>query len=164
MYMSISIEVAVFLAIAASLIGVGFAVYQRNWVLAQSTGNEKMQKIARAIQLGAQAFLTREYRAVAVLVVVVTLALIGLSFVENSGMTAWTALAFVAGALASGLAGYVGMYIAVRANVRTTQAASESLNRGLRVAFASGTVMGTIVVSLALMGVSLLFMLFVNHD
>jgi K(+)-stimulated pyrophosphate-energized sodium pump len=71
-----------------------------------------------------------------------------------------TALAFVSGALASGTAGYIGMYIAVRANVRTAQAASESLNRGLRVAFSGGTVMGTIVVALSLLGISLLYILF----
>ena len=77
-------------------------------------------------------------------------------------MSILTAVAFVLGALASGLSGYIGMYIAVRANVRTAQAASQSLNMGLRVAFASGTVMSTMVVSLALLGISLLFILFVN--
>lgn len=160
--MTISIELVVILSVIASLIGLGFAWYQRGWVLAQHSGNEKMQRIASAIQRGAQAFLRREYRAVAILVVVVAIGLIALSFVPNSGMSIWTAVAFVSGALASGIAGYAGMYIAVRANVRTTQAASESLNKGLRVAFASGTVMGTVVVSLALLGVSLLFLLFIN--
>ena len=91
--------------------------------------------------------------------VIITLVLVVLSTLEGSGMSIWTAVAFVCGALASGLAGYIGMYIAVRANVRTTQAASHSLNQGLRVAFASGTVMGTVVVSLALLGVSVLFVL-----
>ncbi len=118
-----------------------------------------MKEIAAAIQEGAQAFLSREYRYVSILVAVVTVLLVILSLIPNSGMSPWTALAFVVGALASGFAGYVGMYIAVRANVRTTAAASESLNRGLRVAFASGTVMGTMVVSLALLGISLLFVL-----
>ena len=160
--MEITIELVVVISVIASLIGLAFAWYQRSWVLAQNSGSEKMQQIARAIQRGAQAFLRREYRAVAILVVVVVIVLVALSFVPNSGMSAWTAVAFVAGALASGTAGYAGMYIAVRANVRTTQAASESLNKGLRVAFASGTVMGTVVVSLALLGVSVLFLLFVN--
>lgn len=160
--MTISIELVVILSVIASLIGLGFAWYQRGWVLAQHSGNEKMQRIAGAIQRGAQAFLRREYRAVAILVVVVVIGLVALSFVPNSGMSIWTAVAFVSGALASGIAGYAGMYIAVRANVRTTQAASESLNKGLRVAFASGTVMGTVVVSLALLGVSVLFLLFIN--
>ena len=161
--MGMSIEVVVLISVIASVIGLAFAVYQRNWVLAQSAGNDKMQRIASAIQRGAQAFLRREYRAVAILVAVVTVILLILSAIEGTGMSPWTAVAFVAGALASGLAGYFGMYIAVRANVRTTQAASESLNKGLRVAFASGTVMGTIVVSLALLGVAGLFLLFINQ-
>jgi len=161
--MGMSIEVVVLIAVVASVIGLAFAVYQRNWVLAQSAGNDKMQRIASAIQRGAQAFLRREYRAVAILVAAVTVILLVLSAIEGTGMSPWTAVAFVSGALASGLAGYFGMYIAVRANVRTTQAASESLNKGLRVAFASGTVMGTIVVSLALLGVAGLFLLFINQ-
>lgn len=160
--MEISIQTAGILGAIISVIGLGFAWYQRNFVMSQDAGNEKMQQISRAIQRGAQAFLSREYRAVAILVAIVTVILVILSSIEGSGMSIWTAVAFVSGALASGLAGYFGMYIAVRANVRTTQAASQSLNQGLRVAFSSGTVMGTIVVSLALLGVSLLFILFSN--
>ncbi len=161
--MDISIQTASILGAVASVIGLVFAFYQRNWVLSQDPGNERMQKIASAIQRGAQAFLSREYRAVAILVAVVTVALLILSTIQGSGMSPLTAVAFLSGALASGLTGYIGMYIAVRANVRTTQAASKSLNQGLRVAFASGTVMGTMVVSLALLGVSLLFLLFTSQ-
>lgn len=154
---------ATLLVLIASLIGLVFAWTQRTWVLAQSSGNAKMQKIASAIQIGAQTFLKREYRAVAILVAGVTVILILLSLIPGTNMSAWTAVAFVAGALASALSGYFGMYIAVRANVRTTQAASESLNRGLRVAFSSGTVMSTIVVSLALLGISILYIIFTNQ-
>ena len=161
--MELSVQTAGILGIVASIIGLGFAFYQRNFVLSQNAGNERMQSISRAIQRGAQAFLSREYRAVGVLVVIVTILLAILSSIEGSGMTIWTAVAFVSGALASGLAGYIGMYIAVRANVRTTQAASQSLNQGLRVAFASGTVMSTMVVSLALLGISVLFIFFTNQ-
>jgi len=153
---------AVIIAVIAAIGGLGFAFYQRNFVLSQDEGTDNMKQIAGAIQRGAQAFLSREYRAVGILVVIVTVALVILSSVEGSGMSIWTAVAFVLGALASGLSGYVGMYIAVRANVRTAQAASESLNKGLRVAFASGTVMSTMVVSLALLGISILFVVFVN--
>jgi K(+)-stimulated pyrophosphate-energized sodium pump len=152
----------VIIAVVASLAGLGFAYYQRNFVMAQDEGTDRMKYIAAAIQTGAQAFLTREYRAIGILVAGVTVALVILSFVPGSGMSLLTAVAFVLGALASGLAGYMGMYIAVRANVRTAQAASESLNKGLRVAFASGTVMSTMVVSLALLGISILFIIFVN--
>ncbi len=154
---------AVIIAVVAAVIGLLFALYQRGFVLAQDEGSERMRQIAAAIQRGAQAFLSREYRAVAILVAIVTVALLVLSQIPGSGMSHLTALAFVVGALASGLSGYIGMYIAVRANVRTAQAASQSLNQGLRVAFASGTVMSTMVVSLALLGISLLFILFVNE-
>ncbi|MAU11330.1 MAG: sodium-translocating pyrophosphatase [Anaerolineaceae bacterium] len=151
------------IGIVASIIGLAFAVYQGNFVLSQPAGNEKMQRIAAAIQRGAQAFLRREYTAVTIFVIIVAAVLFALSNVAGSGITVWTAVAFLLGALASGTAGYIGMYIAVRANVRTTQAASESLNKGLRVAFSGGTVMGTTVVSLALLGVSALFILFTNQ-
>ncbi len=151
------------IAVAASALGLLFALYQRSFVLSQDEGSARMKQIAEAIQRGAQAFLSREYRAVAILVIIVAAALVVLSQVPGSGMSILTAVAFVFGALASGLSGYIGMYIAVRANVRTAQAASRSLNQGLRVAFASGTVMSTMVVSLALLGISLLFITFVNQ-
>ena len=159
----VDINTTVTVAVIASVIGLIFALYQRSFVLAQDEGSARMQQIAAAIQRGAQAFLSREYRAVAVLVIIVTVALVILSSVPGSGMSIYTAVAFVLGALASGLSGYIGMYIAVRANVRTAQAASQSLNKGLRVAFASGTVMSTMVVSLALLGISVLFITFVNQ-
>ena len=159
----IDMNTAVMIAVAASVIGLAFAMYQRNFVLAQDEGSDRMRQIAAAIQTGAQAFLRREYRAVGILVLIVTVALAVLSSVPGSGMSIFTAVAFVLGALASGLSGYIGMYIAVRANVRTTQAASQSLNKGLRVAFASGTVMSTMVVSLALLGISVLFIVFANE-
>ncbi len=159
----IDLNTTVTLAIVAAAIGLLFALYQRSFVLSQDEGTERMRQIAAAIQRGAQAFLSREYRAVTILVIIVAIALVILSQVPGSGMSILTAVAFVFGALASGLSGYIGMYIAVRANVRTAQAASQSLNQGLRVAFASGTVMSTMVVSLALLGISLLFIVFVNQ-
>ncbi|MCA9915993.1 MAG: sodium/proton-translocating pyrophosphatase, partial [Anaerolineae bacterium] len=156
--MEVSITTAGALGIVASIIGIAFAWYQANFVLRQSEGTDEMKRIAAAIQRGAQAFLSREYRAVSIFVAIVFIVLLGLSFVSN--LPVWTSVAFLAGALASGLAGYIGMYIAVRANVRTTEAARNSLNEGLRVAFSGGTVMGTTVVALALLGVSILFILF----
>lgn len=157
--MEITVNTASIIGVVASIIGLGFAWYQSNFVLSQDAGNEKMQQIARAVQRGAQAFLSREYRAVAMFVVVVTILLALLSGVPDSQVSIWTAMAFVVGAVTSGLAGYIGMFIAVRANVRTTQATSKSLNQGLRVAFASGSVMSTVVVSLALLGISVLFII-----
>ena len=152
-----------FVAVAVAIIGIVFAFVTQNWVLKQNPGNEKMQKIAAAVQTGAAAFLKREYRAVTIFVILVAAGLLGMSAIEDTGMSPWTAIAFLSGALASGVAGYAGMYIAVRANVRTAQAASEGLNRGLRVAFASGSVMGTLVVSLALLGVGVLFIIITNQ-
>lgn len=150
------------IALVVSLVGIGFAVYTANWLLRQDSGNERMQRISKAVQIGARAFLTREYRYVAILVALVTVVLLILSAIPNSGMSPWTALSFVSGAAASALAGWIGMSVAVRANVRTTAAASRSLNQGLRVAFASGSVMGTMVVSLSLLGISLLFVILTN--
>ncbi len=142
-----------------SLIGLAFAAYTARWLLAQDAGTDRMQKIAAYIQRGAQTFLSREYRYVAIVVVAVMILLLILSAIPGSGMSPWTAVAFACGAGASALAGYIGMSIAVRANVRTTAGSMKSLNQGLRVAFASGSVMGTTVVGLALLGVSILFYL-----
>jgi len=151
------------IAVLVSLVGLAFAWNQRTWVLSQEEGTDEMKRIAGAVQRGAAAFLQREYRAVAVLVALVTVILVVLSQIEDTGMSIWTAVAFVSGALASGITGYAGMYIAVRSNVRTAHAASKSLNQGLRVAFASGTVMSMMVVSLALIGVSVLFVIFTEQ-
>ncbi|GAB5490087.1 MAG: sodium-translocating pyrophosphatase [Phototrophicaceae bacterium] len=147
------------LGIVASLIGIAFAWYQANFVLAQDEGTDEMKRIAAAIQKGAQAFLSREYRAISIFVAGVAIVLLVLSFVSEDFHWA-TTVAFLTGAIASGIAGYLGMYIAVRANVRTAQAASKSLNDGLRVAFSGGTVMGSMVVALSLLGVSILFIVF----
>jgi len=153
-----SITMAGILGIIASVIGIGFAWSQAQFVLKQDEGSDDMKRIAAAIQRGAQAFLTREYRAVGIFVAIVFVILLLLSISESLHWL--TAVAFLTGAIASGAAGYIGMYIAVRANVRTAQAASQSLNKGLRVAFSGGTVMGTMVVALALLGVSSLFIIF----
>jgi K(+)-stimulated pyrophosphate-energized sodium pump len=151
---------AILVGLVVSTVGLAFAGYNARWILSQNDGDDKMRRIAAAIQEGARAFLQREYRAVAVLGIGVVVVLLILSAIPNSGMSPWTALAFVAGAVASSAAGYFGMYIAVRANIRTTAAAAKGLNQGLRVAFASGTVMGTTVVGLALLGISALFLFF----
>jgi len=146
-------------ALAASAAGIIFAIFTVRWLMAQDAGSERVQKIGGAIQTGARAFLTREYRYVGILVAIVIVALLILSAIPGSGMSPLTALCFAGGAGASALAGYIGMLVATRANMRTTTAASRSLNDGLRVAFASGSVMGTMVVSLALLGIGVLFLI-----
>ncbi len=138
---------------AISLIGLIYVVWQLRRVLSMDTGNQTMQEIAAAIQEGAAAFLNREYTYLAGFVVIV--AAIIAAFLN------WqTALSFVAGAIASGAAGYLGMYTAVRANVRTAAAANRSLNDGLRAAFSSGAIMGMAVVSFSLLGMTLLYVYF----
>lgn len=154
------LALAAIVGILISAGGILFAWWTTQNILKEDTGTDRMNEIASAIQEGAQAFLRREYSYVAVVVTIVTILLVVLSIIFEE-FSFLTAVAYVLGALASGIAGYAGMSIAVRANVRTTNAARRSLNDGLRISFSSGTVMGTLVVSLALLGISTLFLLFV---
>ena len=145
--------VAIGFALAIAVLGLVYLVVQIRRVLGMDSGNQTMQEIAVAIQEGAAAFLNREYTFLAGFVVVV--AIIITLFLE------WqTAFSFILGAVASGAAGYLGMFIAVRANVRTAAAASKSLDDGLRVAFSSGSIMGMAVVSFSLLGMTVLYFLF----
>ncbi|MDD5460255.1 MAG: sodium-translocating pyrophosphatase [Methylococcales bacterium] len=146
-------SVSVVIALIMGLVGVGFVFWQTRRVLDYDQGNSAMRKIAAAIQEGASAFLSREYRVIAFFVIVVAAVI--------STFLQWqTALCFVVGAIASAGAGYLGMYTAVRANVRTAAAASRGLHEGLRVAFGSGSIMGMAVVSFSLIGMTVLFLLF----
>jgi len=138
------------------IIGVVYVFWQLRKVLSYDQGNDTMRAIAAAIQEGAAAFLNREYRFLAVFVVIVAVVI--------TAFLAWqTALSFVLGAIASAGSGYLGMYVAVRANVRTAAAASRGLHEGLRVAFGSGSIMGMCVVSFSLLGMTILYLVF-NGD
>ena len=140
---------------AAALI---FAFIKATWVGQQDAGTERMKEIAGHIHEGAMAFLSREYKVLGYFVVIVAVLLwFSNIFLEDS--SGWIFLSFVAGAFCSGLAGYFGMRVATKANVRTSHAARTGLNEGLNVAFAGGSVMGMSVVGLALLGISLLFLL-----
>ena len=144
---------SVFIALLMGIVGSAFVVWELRRILGYDQGSETMQAIANAIQEGASAFLSREYRVIAIFVVIV--AAVITAFIH------WqTALCFVVGAIASASAGYLGMYVAVRANVRTAAAAGRNLREGLRVAFGSGSIMGMAVISFSLIGMSLLFLLF----
>ena len=146
-------SVSVIFALILGVIGVGFVVWQLRNVLQEDTGNDAMRAISAAVQEGAAAFLNREYTYLAVFVVVVALVI--------SVFLDWqTAVCFVTGALTSAAAGYLGMWTAVRSNVRTAAAAARSLNDGLRVAFASGSVMGMAVVSFGILGLAILYLIF----
>jgi K(+)-stimulated pyrophosphate-energized sodium pump len=135
----------------AAVLALVFAVAMYFKIMQASPGDQKMQDISKMVQDGAAAFLKAEYKWLAVFVVVVAV-VIGMSSGEN-GLGPNTAIAFVAGAMASAIAGYFGMHTATRAAVRTTQAARDSLQAALKVSFTSGVVMGMSVVGLALLGV-----------
>ena len=142
--------------IAGALLALGFAFYKLHWVQAQDPGNEEMQAIADATREGAMAFLQREYRVLAIFVVVVAV-LLALFY---DGDERVIALSFIVGAACSALAGFVGMWAATGANVRTTQAARSSLNRALGVAFSGGAVMGMAVAGLGVLGLTTLFIIY----
>lgn len=145
-----------YLAPALAIVALLFAIYKISFVSKQAAGTDRMKEIAASINEGAKAFLFAEYRILAIFIVVLFLA-IGLFLGEDSWVTA---VCFLCGALFSILAGYVGMNVATKANVRTANAARESgMNKALSIAFSGGSVMGMCVVGLGLLGASVLYMI-----
>ncbi len=149
----------IWVPIVMAIIGLIYMFIKMTWVKKQSPGNEKMQQIAGAIKDGALAFLNAEYRLLLIFVVIASIALFLISRMVET--TSWLIVpAFIFGAIFSALAGNIGMRIATEANTRTAEAAKTSLPQALKVSFGGGTVMGLGVASLAVLGLSLFFMLF----
>ena len=142
-----------------AVLGFIFIAWKSAWVNKQSEGTQKMQDIARRVREGAMAFLKAEYRYLIVFVIAVAILLFFKSTTEADS-NGFVVLSFIVGAFLSGLAGNLGMRIATKANVRTTEAAKNSLNKALGIAFSGGSVMGIGVVSLGVIGLSLLFILY----
>ncbi len=135
-----------------------YTVWKSGWISKQDPGNEKMQKIAGHIAEGAMAFLKAEYRVLAIFVICVAI-LLGVT-ANSETSSPMVAVSFICGAFCSGLAGFIGMRVATKANVRTTNAARSGMGKALEIAFAGGSVMGMGVVGLGVLGLSLLFILY----
>ena len=150
------------LTLGISVLGLVFAFLLARFVLQEGTGTDAMRAISDAIKEGAEAFLRRQYKTIGILAIVVA-ALIYILYAVAKGDPdqAWrTTVAFLFGAFCSALAGYIGMYISIRANIRTASAVRTSMNQALKISFRGGAVSGVTIVTMSLLGIVLLFLLY----
>src|SRR5215831_10454801 len=154
--------------LVCSVAGLWFAVYLAKWVLQNDEGTKEMQSISNAIREGAEAFLARQYKTIAMLTIPVAVVIYllyalrqssGQENVTTSQLALYVAGSFIFGAICSGIAGYIGMWVAIRSNIRTAAASRSSLNLGLQIALRGGAVSGLFVVVMSLLGVGGLFTL-----
>ena len=152
----------IYMPIIMSVLGLAYVFVRRSWVMKQDAGDGKMKEISDHIYEGALAFLNAEYRLLSIFVLVVSAVLAGISFIVPTTHIL-IVVSFIFGAFFSAYAGNIGMKIATKTNVRTTQAAKTSLPNALKISFAGGTVMGLGVAGLAVLGLTAFFIIFFNH-
>jgi K(+)-stimulated pyrophosphate-energized sodium pump len=151
---------AVLIAVICGLVAVVYGVLLIRWLMALPTGDDKMREVAAAVQEGARAYLNRQYRTIAMVgAVVFVILLVALGLEKDWTYGVFAAIGFVVGACLSAAAGYIGMMVSVRVNVRTAEAAKKGLGPALKVAFRGGSVTGLLVVGLALFGVAVYYWL-----
>jgi len=155
--MNLSVETILLYTILAGILSIVYGYFTGKHILSSSAGNSKMQEIASAIQVGAKAYLNRQYKTIAIVGVVV-LIIITYAFSTLVG------LGYLIGATLSGLAGYVGMLVSVQANVRTAEASRKGLSQGLSIAFKSGAVTGMLVAGLALLSISVYYYFLLKNN
>jgi K(+)-stimulated pyrophosphate-energized sodium pump len=146
--------------IICGLLAIVYGLVTRQWILGLSAGTQKMQDIANAIKEGARAYMNRQYKTIAITAVLLTIVLFALfSALKTTEYAIFISVGFLAGAFLSGLAGYIGMFVSVNANVRTAEAAHKGMNAAMDVAFKGGAVTGMLVVGLGLLGIAGFMML-----
>ena len=148
-------NIALWLSISAGGLAILYGIFSAQWIVKQSAGNEKMQQIAGFIQEGANAYMNRQYRTISIVGLVLFILL-------SVYLDIATGIGFAIGAIFSGLAGYIGMFVSVRANVRTAEAARIGVNPALNIAFKGGAITGLLVVGLGLFGVAGYYLILMN--
>ncbi len=149
----ITVTTALYLTFLASFLSIGYALFAASYVLSKDDGNERMKEIAKAIQEGARAFLSREYKTIAIVAIVIFAILWALGL-KSKHFGFLTAIGYLTGAILSGLAGFIGMFVAVRTNVKTAEMAKNGLARALNLAFRGGSVTGFLVTGFGLLAIA----------